>query len=81
MLLLYTLAVTGLNLQYMHSIIHLDEFITVCRSLIKMKSTVFWYVLPCSQDDVDHILTTRQYIREDSKLHTRRRQKLKSHTN
>jgi hypothetical protein len=32
-----------------------------------------------SETSVDIQLRTRQYIREDSKLHTRRRENLKSH--
>jgi hypothetical protein len=59
-----------------------------------MKFRVFWDVLQCSQVDVDRrfsgayclhhqaddvYLTTRQYIPEDSKLHTRSRENLKSH--
>jgi hypothetical protein len=60
-----------------------------------MKFRVFWDVLPCSQVDADGTLmmeavrtsetsvniylTTRQYISEDSKLLTRRRENLKSH--
>jgi hypothetical protein len=35
--------------------------------------------MPCSQIDVDIDLTTRQYIPEDSELHTRRHENLKSH--
>jgi hypothetical protein len=34
-----------------------------------------------SETSVNIYLTTRQYIPEDSKLHTRRRENLKSHTN
>jgi hypothetical protein len=33
-----------------------------------------------SETSVDIYLTTRQYIPEDSELHTRRRENLKSHT-
>jgi len=40
-----------------------------------MKFGVFWDVLSCNQV----YLTTRQYIPEDSRLHTRRRENLKSH--
>jgi hypothetical protein len=34
-----------------------------------------------AETSVDIYLTTRQYIPEDSELHTRRRENLKSHTN
>jgi hypothetical protein len=34
-----------------------------------------------SETSVDIYLITRQYIPEDSELHTRRRENLKSHTN
>jgi hypothetical protein len=44
-----------------------------------MKFRVFWDVLLCSQVDVDIYVTTWQYIPEDSKLHTRRCENLKSH--
>jgi hypothetical protein len=33
-----------------------------------------------SETSVDMYLTTRQYIPEDSELHSRRRESLKSHT-
>jgi hypothetical protein len=39
---------------------------------------VFWDILPCSQIDVDIDLSTQLYITEDSELHTRRRENLKS---
>jgi hypothetical protein len=44
-----------------------------------LKFRVFWDTLQYSQIDVDIDLTTRQYIAEDSELHTRRRENLKSH--
>jgi hypothetical protein len=44
-----------------------------------MKFKVFWDVLPCSKYEVDIEFRTRQYISEDSELHTRRRENLKSH--
>jgi hypothetical protein len=44
-----------------------------------MKLRIFWDVLPCSWLNVDIQLSTRQYIPEDSELHTRRREELKSH--
>jgi hypothetical protein len=65
----------------------------VNRTAIKFR--VFWDVLPCSQVDIDRgayclhhqgetsvniYLNTQQYIPEDSKLHSRRRENLKSHT-
>jgi hypothetical protein len=43
------------------------------------KFIVFWYILPRSQVDVNISLTTQQYVPEDYKLHTRRRENLKSH--
>jgi hypothetical protein len=36
-----------------------------------LKFRVFWDVLLCSKMHVDQHLTKRQYIPEDSKLHTR----------
>jgi hypothetical protein len=44
-----------------------------------LKFRVFWDILSYSQTDVDIDLTTRQYIAEDSELHTRRSENLKSH--
>jgi hypothetical protein len=47
-----------------------------------MKFRVFGGVLPGSQVDVevDIDFRTRQYTPEDSELHTRRRENLKSHS-
>jgi hypothetical protein len=47
-----------------------------------MKSRVFWDVALCSYFEVDLVhfnVTTARFIPEDSKLHTRRRENLKSH--
>jgi hypothetical protein len=42
------------------------------------KFRISWDVLPCSQINVDIVFRTRQYIPEDSELHNRRRENLKS---
>jgi hypothetical protein len=61
--------------------------------ILAIKVTVFWDVAPCSHVEVDLMMeavrtseksvnfnvTTRRYIPEYSKLHTRRRDNLKSH--
>jgi hypothetical protein len=46
-----------------------------------MKFRVFWDVAPCIHVEVgqNFNVTTRCYIPEDSKLHTRRRENLISH--
>jgi hypothetical protein len=52
---------------------------TAAEKFVFMKLRIFWDVLPCSLLNVDIQLRTRQYIPEDSELHTRRRENLKSH--
>jgi hypothetical protein len=55
------------------------KFRVFCDVLPYSQIDVFRDILPCCQIDVNIDLTIRQYIPEDFKLHTRRRENLKSH--
>jgi hypothetical protein len=52
-------------------------FLNGCRPILgctpcsQMDVDQFWDVLPCSEIDIDIDLRTRQYIPEDSEIHTR----------
>jgi hypothetical protein len=61
------------------TIIGVEQECTSIWTLESRSFRVFCDVLQCSQINVDIDLRTRHYITEDSELHTRRRENLKSH--
>jgi hypothetical protein len=62
------------------------QFCFFYKNIIFMKLRIFWVIAlmmeaaRTSETSVDIQLRTRQYIPEDSELHNRRRENLKSHT-